>query len=75
MNGRLFPIIAPQLITLGSLKPRKLKPASNSIAKPTSNAACTTIGGNALGNMTLKIRLGSFAPPERDAVTNSSSLI
>ena len=32
-------MIAPQLITLASLSPRKLKPASKRMAKPISSAA------------------------------------
>ena len=51
------PITCPQLTTLGSVRPRKLSPASNKIAEPTIRAACTMIGGRAFGKIILNINI------------------
>src|SRR6185312_7186711 len=50
--SRLEPMMRPQLITLGSPSPRKLSPASNRMAIPTTSAAETMSGGAALGSTT-----------------------
>ena len=68
-KSRLRPIIEPQLIALGSVRPRKESPASNRIAAPTVSVDATMRGGSALGRMTRQIRRRSEAPTARDAVT------
>jgi hypothetical protein len=45
------------------------------MAEPTIKAACTIIGGKALGRITLKISLASVEPEARLAITYSSSRI
>ena len=68
-------MICPQLTTLGSVRPRKDRPASKRIADPTMSADCTMIGGSALGRITRNISFIFEAPEAREAVTYSSSRI
>ena len=56
-----------------AVNPRKDSPASNKIAEPTISAACTMIGGNALGRITRNISFMLDAPEAREAMTYSSS--
>ena len=68
-------MICPQLTTLGSVKPRNDKPASNKIAEPTISADCTMIGGKAFGKIIPNINFEFDTPEALDAMTYSSSLI
>jgi hypothetical protein len=65
------PIIWPQLHTFGSLRPKKLRPASNRIATPIMRVAETISGGRAFGKITRQIIRESLAPMARWAFTNS----
>src|SRR5690606_35099972 len=62
MYGRLLPIIRPQLILLGSPKPRNDRPASNRIAVPMDRVAATISGARALGKMTFQMIRPLLAP-------------
>jgi hypothetical protein len=67
------PIMYPQLMTLGSPRPKKLSPASKRMAMPTAKEALTIIGGRALGRISRQMIRIFLAPIAFDAVTKSLS--
>ncbi len=69
------PSILPQVITSGSVSPKKLKAASYIMDIPILSVIAIIRGGKALGKTTLKINRLFHAPTARAAITYSRSLI
>jgi len=67
------PIMYPQLMTLGSPRPKKLNPASKRIAMPTAKEAFTIMGGRAFGRISRQMMRILLAPRALEAATKSRS--
>src|SRR5882724_11362102 len=70
-TSRPAPMIVPQLITLGSPRPRKASPASVRMAVATISEPVTMTGASVLGRMCRKMMRASFMPIAMHACTNS----